>query len=178
MQASPALPQRGLGQPHDLGGIGVDADEVGLEGRPVEGRHEQGLVLARREFVDGRLGALPRLLGLGVHALAEGAHVVDGEWLVEADGRDTERADVVLAGEGDHPAIAARHVDDLAGHAEFLEIAGGPSRPLGNRLAELQHADSHGEGLGADIGLELLVRRFDVDHMGSPSFILNMPEAC
>jgi hypothetical protein len=143
---------------------------VGFEGCPVEGRHEEGLVLSRREFVDGRLGALPRLLGLGIHALAEGAHVVDGERLVEANGRDAERADVVLAGEGDHPAVAARHVDDLTGHAELLEIAGGPPRPLGNRLAGLQHADGHGEGLGADIGLELLVRRLDVDHLKSPFY--------
>mgnify|MGYP003694734881 CR=1 FL=1 len=42
VQPPAALPEGGLGQAHDLGGIGVDADHVGLEGRAVEGRHEQG----------------------------------------------------------------------------------------------------------------------------------------
>jgi len=82
--------------------------------------------------------------------------------------------DVVLAGEGDHPAVAPCHVDDLAGHAELLEIARGPPRQLGNRLAGFSMRMATGKS-GADIGLELFVRCLDVDHWSS--FILNMPEA-
>jgi hypothetical protein len=94
------------------------------------------------------LGARARLLRLGVHALAKRAHVVDGERLVEADRGDAEGADVILARERDHPAVAARHVDDLAGHAELLEIARGTARAVGDRLAGLEHPDRDGKVCG------------------------------
>src|SRR6266446_6198621 len=109
-----------------------------------------------------------RFLGFRVHALAERADVVDRQRLVEADGGDAERADVVLARERDHPPVPARHVDHLARHAELLEVSRGTLRPLGDGLAGPEHADRHGEGLRADIGGELLVRRLDVDHFWKP----------
>src|SRR5262249_15346850 len=85
------------------------------------------------------------------------------------EGRDAERADVVLARERDHPAVAPGHVDDLAVHAELLEVAGRSSRPLGNRLARPQHPDRHRERLWADVELKLPISRLDVDHVDLPS---------
>ncbi len=168
VQAPAALPQRRLRQAHHLGRTGVDADQVGLECRAVERSDQERLVFARGELVDGCLGALARFLGFRVHALAERADVVDRQRLVEADGGDAERADVVLARERDHPPVPARHVDHLARHAELLEVSRGTLRPLGDGLAGPEHADRHGEGLRADIGGELLVRRLDVDHFWKP----------
>src|SRR5207237_1265180 len=79
-----------------------------------------------------------------------------------------ERADAVLAGQGQHPPVPARHVDDLAVHAELLEIAGGPAGPLGNLLAGTEHADRHGKRLRANVKLQFAVGGFDVDHPRSP----------
>ena len=55
--------------------------------------------------------------------------------LLEAEGGDAERADVVLARERDHPAVAAGHVDDLAVHRELLEVARRALGAVGDRLA-------------------------------------------
>ena len=158
------LPERRLGEAHHLRGVAIDAHEVGLECRAVERRHEEGLVLAGGELVDGCLRALSRLLRLRVHALTERAHVVDRQRPVETDGGDAEGADMVLAGERDHPAVAACHVDHLARHAELLEVARGPLGALGDGLAGLEHADGHGEGLRPEIGRELPLRRLGIDH--------------
>ncbi len=110
------LPERGLGEPHHLGRIGVDADHVRLERRALERGHQQAVVLAGRELVHRRLRARPRLLRLRVHALAQGAGGVQVGRLLEPEGGDAERADVILARERDHPAVPAGHVDDLAIH--------------------------------------------------------------
>src|SRR5207249_7441583 len=96
--------------------------------------------------------------------LAQRPDVVDRQRLVEADGGDAERADVILAREGDGPAVTARHVDDLATHAELLEV---PRRALGPRrdlLSGPEHPDRHRKGLRADVGLQFPVRRLHVDH--------------
>src|SRR5438093_1438726 len=163
-QAPAALPQGGLHEAHDLGGAGVDADHVRLEGRALERRDEEARVLAGRELVDGRLGALARLLGLGVHPLAQRPDVVDRQRLVEADGGDAERADVILAREGDGPAVAAGHVDDLATHAELLEVPRRALGPLRYLLSGPEHPDRHRKGLRADVDLQFPVRRLRVDH--------------
>jgi hypothetical protein len=179
-EAPAPLPQRGLGESHHLGGVGVDADEVRLEDGAVERRHEKRLVLPGRELVDGRLGARARRLGLRVHALAERAHVVDRQGLVESDGGDAQRADVILAGQRDHPAVAPCHVDDLAGHAELLEVAGRPPRPLGDGLAGLEHPDRDREGLRTEIRLQLPIRRLRIDHEWSslPPEGTGVPHLC
>src|SRR5262249_15864599 len=129
-----------------------------------EGRHQKGRVLARGELVDGGFRALARRLRLGVHALAQGARVVQVRGLLEAQRRDAQRADVVLARESDRPAVAPGHVDDLAIHAELLEVARRPAGPLGDLLAGAQHPDRHRERLRSDIDLKLPISRLDVDH--------------
>src|SRR5262249_53255749 len=164
-----ALPEGGLGQAHDLGGVRVDAHEVRLERRAIERRYQQGRVLARCELVDRGFRPLPGRLRLRVHPPAERPRVVQVRRLLEAEGRDAERADVVLARERDHPAVAPGHVDDLAVHAELLEVAGRSSRPLGNRLAR-PHAPAPPRGrLWADVELKLPISRLDVDHVDLPS---------
>ena len=163
-QLAAAFPQRRLGQPHHLGGIGVDAHEVGLEGRPVEWGDQQRVVLARLESVHGRLGALPGFLALGVHPLAQGAGGVQVRRLLEAEGGDAERADVVLPGERDHPAIAAGHVDDLAIHRQLFEISGWPLRLFRDWLARLEHPDRHRKRLRPDVRLQLPIRGLAVHH--------------
>ena len=55
--------------------------------------------------------------------------------LFEAQRRDSERADAVFAREGDHPPVSPRHVDDLAIHAQLLEIPGRPAGAIGNGFA-------------------------------------------
>src|SRR5262249_58549840 len=101
----------------DLCRIGVDADDVWLEEGAIERRDEQARVLAGRELVDGSLGPLTGFLGLGIHALAQRADVVDRQRLVEADRRDAPGADMILARERDGPAIAAGPVPGLTAHA-------------------------------------------------------------
>ena len=158
------LPERRLRQAHDLGGVGVDADQVRLEGGAIERRHQERRILARGEFVDRGLRALARRLRLGVHALAERPGVVQVGRLLEAERRDAERADVVLARERDHPAVAPGHVDDLAVHAELLEITRRAPGFLGNRLVRPEHADRYRERLRADVELQFPIGRLDVDH--------------
>ena len=169
-EAPAALPERSLRQAHHLGRSGVDADDVRLEGGAVERGDEEAGILAGDELVDGRFRPAPRLLGLGVHALAERADIVDGQGLVEADRGDAEGAHVILARERDGPAVPAGHVDDLAAHAELLPVAPGPPRPLRNRLVGLEHANRHGEGLRPEIRRQLPVRGLDVEHEGPRSF--------
>jgi hypothetical protein len=84
--------------------------------------------------------------------------------LLETERGDAQRADAVFTGEGDHPAVAARHVDDLAIHAQLLEIAGRAARAVRNGLTRAQHANRHGERLRTDIELQLVVRALHVDH--------------
>ena len=163
-----ALPQRGLREAHHLRRIGVDADEVGLERRPVEGRDEQRAVLALLESIDGCLRPLAGLLRLGVHALAERAGVVQVGGLLEAEGGDAQRADGILAREDERPPIAPGHVDDLTVHGELLEVAGRAPRAVRDRFAGTQHPDRDRERLRPDVRLELAIRCFDVDHAPSP----------
>ena len=152
-QLAAPLPERGLRQAHDLGGVGVDTDEVRLERGAIERRHQQGRELARGELVHGGLRALAGRLRLGVHALAERAGAVQVGGLLEAERRDAERADVVLARERDHPAVPPGHIDDLAVHAELLEITRRPAGLLGDFLAGLEHPDRHRERLRANVEL-------------------------
>src|SRR4029077_11784247 len=84
--------------------------------------------------------------------------------LLEAERRDAERADVIFARERDHPAVTPGHVDDLAIHAELLEIARRPPGFLGDFLPGPEHPDRYRERLRADVELELPVSRLDVDH--------------
>ena len=163
------LPERGLGQPHHLGRIAVDADDVRLECRAIERRHEETAVRAGIEAVHRGFRALPGLLGLGVHALAERARAEHVARLLEPEGRDAERADAVLAGQRDHPAVAPGHVDDLAIHAQLLEVTGGAAGAVGNRLAGAQHADRDGKRLRTHVRLQLAIRGLDVDHSASLS---------
>jgi hypothetical protein len=154
---------------HSAAWVSVDADQVRLEGGAVEGGHQETGVLARLEAVDGGLRPLTGILGLRVHPLAQRAGVVQVRDLLEAHGGDAERADAVLAGERDRPAVAPRHVDDLAVHRELLEIPGGPFGTLGNGLAGLQHPDRNRKSLRPDVGLELPVGRLHVGH--APSWL-------
>src|SRR5256885_10442021 len=87
--------------------------------------------------------------------------------LLEAQGGDAQRADRVLTREDERPAVAPGHVDDLAVHGELLEVPGGSPRTVGDRLVGPQHPDGDGKSLRPDVGLELAVRRFDVDHVPS-----------
>ena len=101
-----------------------------------------------REAVHGGLRALARVLRLRVHAFAERARAEHVRRLLEAERGDAERADAVLARERDHPAVAPRHVDDLAVHAQLLEVARRTAGALGDRLAGPQHADRDGNVCG------------------------------
>ena len=159
-----ALPQGRLGEAHHLGRVAVDAHEVRLERRPIERSDEQGVVLSRRKSIDRRLGPLPRLLRLRVHPFAERARGEEVVRLLEPDRRDAERADVILARQSDRPPVPARHVDDLAIHAELLEVPRRPARPLGDGLVGPQHSNGDGKRLRPDVRLKLTIRGRRVDH--------------
>src|SRR5262249_40836439 len=56
------------------------------------------------------------------------------------------------------------HVDDLAIHAELLEVARRPAGLLGDLLAGAQHPDRYRERLRSNVELKLPISRLDVDH--------------
>src|SRR5207249_3918829 len=121
-------------------------------------------VLARRELVDGGFGPDPGLLRRRVHALAQRSGVVQVRRLLEAERRDAEGADVVFPRESDHPAVAPGHVDDLAVHAELLEVARRPLGLLRDLLPGLEHPDRDGKRLGPDVEVQLPVGGLGVNH--------------